>query len=291
MKSFSLENINAFVKSLRPENTLNLVLLFSIGYFFKIGTSTTSYISLDYYLGILILICTYSYAVLDNNIRDVDIDKVNNLKNRITVDAKTVTGITHRLIAKIFVLAPLCLSLFSFHQHFIFALLFIILSYLYNAYLFKRPVLSVLSLSFTYSLPLAYGYYIFHGLTYNFCLILVFILFFFLKVSIVILKDYRDIKGDALYNKRTFLIRCGHIYTSLISFILGSFCISFLFIFTLYVHKSMLLLPLLFIIGARLIYFRFKVLKNDKNILKNISIITYNQNIFDLLFLLCIIFY
>lgn len=267
------------------------MLLFSMGYFFETGTITTSYVSFDYYLGILILICAYSYSVLDNNIRDVDIDKVNNMNNRIPVDAKSVAGSTYKLTPKMFALASLCLSLLAFGRHFAFALLLVILSYIYNAHLCKRPILSVLSLSFTYSLPLVYGYYLTHGLTYNFYLIMVLVLFFLLKVSIVILKDYRDIKGDVLYNKQTFLIRYGHTCTSFVSLMLGIFCIFSLFIFVLYVHDSMLVLPFLFIVGARLIYFRFKVLKNHEYILKNISVVTYNQNIFDLLFLLCIIFY
>ena len=75
-------HIKSFVKTLRPENTLNLILLFSVGYFFRNSNSVYVFSTLQYVSGIIMLICLHSYGIIDNNRRDKDIDISNKLRDR-----------------------------------------------------------------------------------------------------------------------------------------------------------------------------------------------------------------
>ena len=177
----------------------------------------------------------------------------------------------------------------SFAKNLIFILIFFSLTYLYNAHTSKKPILSVVSLSFVYALPLVYGFYLTHN-ALNIEFVTLFILYFLLKISIVILKDYRDVVGDSMYNKQTFLLQFGYKTVAYVSLLLGTSSLLLLGTMLYFFHYNIFLLVVLFIITTRLIYFRLKLFNHNKNNVLHAVIVTYNQNMFDLIFLLCFFF-
>lgn len=287
----AINRLRDLVDIIRPYNTISGVLVFNIGYFIFSPVHT---FSANYFIAAVIIILSFSWATIQNDIADLKIDKINT-PDKALADGRLSLSEVLNFSSLIFIWL-LILSLYNFPYHLFFVISLLGLSWLYNKppFLFsRRPLASPIILALCYStVPLIYGYYLGSGLTSNLNLLELIISWFLIRYSIAILKDYKDLQGDRIHNKRTFCLSFGFKNTAIssaICFTLGSAGFIWLLLAN---HQFVWLyfLPLLFLF--RNLYLRLKLFKSaDDKKLNNIFLkIFFGQNQFDLVFLLCLIF-
>lgn len=202
----SLSKIHSFVELTRPYNATATLLTFSIGYFlfypFKLD--------LNFIIGVIVLLLWHSAATIQNDIQDFEIDKINDpskplQSGRITL--KEAKKLQYGLI-----IGALIFALLNFPIPIIFVLLMLFLAWAYNnppLLLSRKPISSLVILGIAYgAAPLLYGYAL-SGKTFQWHFISAVLLWFILRISISIMKDYKDVKGDKVFNKRTFYLEFG----------------------------------------------------------------------------------
>lgn len=268
---------------------LSGVLIFNIGFFLVGGIHS---IGIDYIIGILVILLGFAYATIQNDIEDLAIDKVNSPSKALASGKLSIEEAS--AFNNIILVGLLALSLYHFPHHLIFVLM-LGLIWLYNKppfFLSRRPIASIVVLALAYStVPLLYGYYLNFGLALNSDLLYLVLLWFLVRISIAILKDYKDARGDKAYNKRTFYLTYGHRYTALVSIICFSVgCVGILFLlFLLRTPHWLFILPALFLI--RNFYLRLQLFRtmNNKKLTDIFHQIFFGQNQFDFAFLLCLL--
>jgi 4-hydroxybenzoate polyprenyltransferase len=285
----AIKKINYFIETIRPYNMVSGVLLFTIGFFFKGG----HVITWNYFIGIITIMFLFAFATIQNDIEDINIDKINAPNKAISsgkLDLKEAS-----IVNTIILVIILLLGLYNFPHNLFFIISALSLTWLYNKppfYLSRKPFSSMFVMAVMYSsLPFWYGYSLYYSFTFTNYLLYLILFWFLIRISVSILKDFKDVEGDKLYNKRTFYLAFGEKYTALVSiitFCLGSTGIMYL-LFTTRGYSWLFILPILFLLKN--LYLRLKLLgKSDTKKLTDLfHSIFFGQNQFDIFYLLCII--
>lgn len=287
MSSFS--KIRSFVELTRPYNATTLLLAFSIGYFFL----SNNRIGNHFLLGNILILLVHSVATIQNDIADFEIDKINvPLKplqnNRITLNEA-------RKLQYILAACAISLSLILLPIHFIFVVSMLLVSWVYNKQPFllsRQPVSSLIILGLAYSLaPMLYGF-ILNGNTIEQPFILTLISWFVLRISISVMKDYRDKKGDKLFHKMTFYIIFGKNITTWLSVIFALFGYLGILLISVYIRKVNLFLLIPTALAIKNIFVRFKLLSinEDNKANKIFHKAFFGQNQFEAIYLIWLIF-
>ncbi len=268
----------------RPYNSLTPFLAFNIGYFF-LGPGTTGW---NYFIGVICVLLVHSFATVQNDIEDLEIDKVN-APNKGLSSGKITLEDANRFKNGLLVPA-LILGLTNFPAHLFFVLAMIFLSWAYNMkplVFSRKPIISIIILAVMYStLPLTYGYSL-TGTGISPFFILMAAAWFLLRFSISMLKDLKDEAGDKLFGKITFSLKFGKAAAIMASIALA--IISYSAIIGLsYFHKPNWLLVAAALIALYEIYLRYKLLRtrNPDDTRISFNKIFFGQNYFDLLYLL-----
>ena len=172
----------------------------------------------------------------------------------------------------------------------------LLIVWIYNSKPFllsRKPFASLIILALSYStIPLLYGYYLNLGLKINNYFIYLIIFWFLIRISVSILKDYKDEVGDKIYSKKTFYLVFGNKRTALVSvlfFCLGSLGIIYM-LFMIRGISFLFILPIIFFFKN--LYLRLQLFKTSevKKLTYIFHKIFFGQNQFDLMLLLCLIF-
>jgi 4-hydroxybenzoate polyprenyltransferase len=153
----SLDKINGLVQLTRPENASGSALTYLIGYFFA-----ASGIKAELFIGLFILLLLHSFATVQNDIEDFEIDRAN--KRTGILQDNSITLNQARLFCKLLVAAAVVLAVFSDQKrlNFIVIVGLSIVAGFYNlnpVRASKRPVTSIAFMGLCYgALPLIYGY-------------------------------------------------------------------------------------------------------------------------------------
>jgi len=264
------------------------VLLFNIGFFLA-----TDKINANYFVGVAVIILAFAYATLQNDVEDIAIDRINAPNSIIASGKLSFEEVSN--FNTVLLLGLLVLSLYNFPRHLIPVLFTIIIIWLYNKpplLLSRKPISSIIILALMYStVPLYYGYYSSGAMVVNHYLFLLILAWFFVRISVSILKDYKDAHGDKIYNKRTFYLTFGGRMTALGSMICGLLgylgILTAIFLITRSFWPFILLTPLmLWTLYLRLTLFSTKDVKILSRTFRRIF---FGQNPLDLIFLLCLI--
>lgn len=202
-----------------------------------IGSLSAGAVSSKTFLAILVLLPWYFHAASSNDYSDRKIDEVNlgEAKNRPLI----ANSISHKTLWALHLFAGFAtLGASLIYGRIVVLLTLAVLLYDY-AYSFKpiritdRGIISQLTLPFAYVLfPLSLGYWsVDTDITYPWLLLAGLYTGF---VARLMLKDFRDVKGDKMFGKCTFLLRHGRLATcymseffALVSLIILSFVINF----------------------------------------------------------------
>jgi len=202
-----------------------------------IGSFYAGSVSINTFLALFVLIAWYLHAASSNDYADRKIDEVNlkEAKNRPLV-TKSVTKKNLWIVHILAGVASLLLSLIFGPMALLLTFVVLLLDY---AYSFKpvritdRGIMGQLMLPIAYVLlPLSLGYWSTDTVNSYPWLLLAGLYTGF--IARLMLKDFRDVKGDKMFGKRTFLLRHGRLATcyvseffGIISLIIMSFVISF----------------------------------------------------------------
>lgn len=200
-----LQRAYAILLLSRPANVVHPLLLVIIG----VIMSGAAYDTAVFYLTLSVLAFVHSAVTIWNDVEDVVVDRRNHVRTILTdgyVSGKAVRWTAYGLLAIAGVIAvflpPLSWGVIA---------LFIILGWMYNAppfQLSRRPIASMVVLAITYGfLPILIG-----ASLGEITLQIILLAFFYgvSRMSLSLLKDYKDVVGDAQSDKRTFLLVYGH---------------------------------------------------------------------------------
>jgi geranylgeranylglycerol-phosphate geranylgeranyltransferase len=278
-----IETTKHFVEILRPYNATTAVMAFLIGYFF-FGTNE---IGFNFYLGISAIILIHSFATLKNDIEDIEIDKINSPEKAL-VSGNLPMGKAGVLAQALFLLSLVVAGL-GFPTITGYVLLMLFVSWLYNSSQFRfsrRPIASIMIMATMYSaIPMSLGRILNGNIDKNFILFL--IIWFLLRVSISITKDFKDAKGDKLFGKETFYLRFGRSKTIWISIILSIISLGYI----LYeVRSTLWIATFLSILSVRTAFLRISMLKiSESEMAIMFRKIFFEQNYFDIILLIWLI--
>lgn len=208
----SISDVQAYVQLTRPQNATSGLLTYSIGYFL-----VASGLGLDYFTSLIILLVLHSLATVQNDIEDFEIDRAN--KRRGALQEQSLSLPSAKLFVQALAFTALIVALLSPNRR-LYIIVFmglLVLAWLYNLNpirVSKRPILSIVFMGLCYgTLPLVFGYLVAGGsLKSTYFLTLAF-LWFLVRFSTSIMKDYKDAKGDKIFNKNTFYLRYGRVTT------------------------------------------------------------------------------
>lgn len=284
----SINKIQSFVELTRPYNATAVLLTFSIGYFFFYPFQIT----FSFIMGAVVLLLLHSAATVQNDIEDFEIDKLNDpLK---PLQSKRITLEEARKLQYGLIFCTIIVALFSLPVHLMFVLLMLSLAWAYNKppfLLSRKPISSLAILGLAYgAIPLLYGH-VLSGkiLELSFALALVF--WFLLRYSISIMKDYKDTKGDKVFNKRTFYLTFGGSTTVWLSLFLSVFSYAGILILSINVRTINWVFLLLIAMGLRNVFLRIKLFSthSDKEANKIFHKAFFGQNQFEAIYLLWLI--
>jgi 4-hydroxybenzoate polyprenyltransferase len=288
-----LDDIKGLVKLTRPENAFGSVVTYFVGYFFA-ATSVRS----SLFVGLLILLLLHSFATVQNDVEDFEIDKSN--KRTGLIQEKSLSLHQAQLFCKLLVLGALTLALFSTQRRLNLAVIagLLLIAGIYNlnpVRASKRPVISIVLMGLCYgALPLIYGYLVGGGKVSVEFIVLA-ILFLVARGSTSILKDYKDAKGDSAHNKRTFYLAYGAKATAAVS-IVGAAVAYVTFIALLFTVSTInapfiISIALVVLLAILSIIQRYKLTKtnDEKKLDKIFHQVFYRQNQFEGALVLCLI--
>ena len=223
------------------------------------------YFSFNHILAIIALFSSYVAATSINDIVDKNVDKINHPN---TKDRPLISGIATEkdmyLIHFLGVIIALFCSLLISLKSFLIILISLFINYLYSVPPFKisyRTYLAPILLSIAYVLiPYILGLEISNSKIERDEIIFILSLLF-LFTGRILLKDFRDRKGDLMYGKITFLLRYGKVTTCLLSFIL--ILASNAFLFLALPNKNLISLILLELFFIAIFVMLYKLFKAD----------------------------
>lgn len=189
----------------RPANVVHPLLLVIVG----VIVSGAAHDTVVFYLTLSVLALVHSAVTIWNDVEDIVVDRRNHVRTILTdgyIGSTTVRWTAYSLLAIAGIIAaflpPLSWGVI---------VLFIILGWTYNApplQLSRRPIASMVVLAITYGfLPILVG-----ASLGEITLQIILLAFFYgvSRMSLSLLKDYKDAVGDAQSDKRTFLLVYGH---------------------------------------------------------------------------------
>lgn len=188
------------------------------------GSFYAGSVSINTFIAIFVLVAWYLHAASSNDYADRRIDEVNlkGNKNRPLV-TKSITKRNLWIVHILAGVASLLLSLIYGPTALLLTFVVLLLDY---AYSFKpiritdRGILSQLMLPIAYVLfPLSLGYWSVDTVNPYPWLLLAGLYTGF--IARLMLKDFRDVKGDKMFGKRTFLLRHGRLATCYVSEFFG----------------------------------------------------------------------
>jgi len=207
--------IQASVKFARLRVT---IMLWAIAF---IGSASSGDITFKTLLSLIILILWYIHATTVNDYADYEIDKIN-------LDASTDRPLLNGKlrIRQLWLLhifggvAVLGLSIQYGRNALLLTLFMLLINYSYSlkpVRLSDRGIIAQLVLAFSYVYyPLALGFWSNEGTDFPWLISFSIFLAFMARM---LLKDFRDVKGDKKHNKLTFLLRHGAKKTVIVSYI------------------------------------------------------------------------
>lgn len=196
----------------RPFNAVQPLLLVVAGAVVS-GTSLESH---ELYLSLVAVLLIHGATTAWNDIEDLVIDKRNHVSTVLTNGFVTVRSV--RRLVEIQVATMLALAVFLPPLTTVMIILLFIFGWQYNARPLcasRRPIASMVVLAVSYGLlPLFIGASL-GRISRE--VVLLGIVWSVSRVSLSLLKDYKDAVGDAKSNKHTFLLVFGHSRVRLIS--------------------------------------------------------------------------
>lgn len=216
MKNFK-HHVQVLRSLLRIPTYLLMLMYLAVSFLFGLyeaeGQGITIGMSLEYVLACVVIAAWYINGTALNDYADVEIDQIN-LKG--DTDRPIVSGQASRSeVLRAAVLSMLVALVLSAALSPLLAAIMIGLLLLNAAYslrplqISRRGGLAPLLLPLGYIvLPFSLGYFIHHDAASNTWLRLL-LAFYLHFIGRIILKDYRDVKGDKAHGKLTFLLRHG----------------------------------------------------------------------------------
>jgi 4-hydroxybenzoate polyprenyltransferase len=200
-----MQRVSAVISLARLPNAAHPALALLLGTL----VSGAAYTTFNFYASLAVLLLVHSAVTIWNDLEDVEIDRRNRIHTALTdstVNAKSMTIIVCCVLAVAIglsgLLSPMAWAI---------TMVFIALGWLYNSRPFqlsRRPIASMVVLAVSYGvLPVLLGAIL--G-TIHYEIIVLAIFCGIGRVSLSLLKDYKDGVGDAQSNKRTFLLVYGH---------------------------------------------------------------------------------
>ncbi|MCE7936959.1 hypothetical protein DYH10_04210 [Candidatus Saccharibacteria bacterium CPR2] len=213
--------INSLVKMTRPQNMRFTVAVYIVsGAVF--GLSTIAII-----LGSLIYFLLYGLATIINNIRDVEVDKLNKTNNPLAKGNVSIQEV--KVLFSIYLLGLIIIQLLLPQpETLIFALTLLFFSLIYSwkvTDIQSRGLIATILLSLMYSGSpvLLAGIYSGYFPLFQACVLGL------LTTAGLLAKDYKDIKGDKLHGKLTPLVRYGEKTVRTIAYTVGIIALIFVF--------------------------------------------------------------
>ncbi len=213
-----------------------------------------------FFLGWVLLLSTYGVAVIQNNISDTKIDKVNKRSDNPLAtgslnanDARRALMVSYVVgIIAAFLIQPLATLWF---------IVCVFLGWLYSGkFAFKnKGYLALLILAICYGIMPWVLSTIASGTTLHLKLVIIMLSSFLYVLGIISLKDFQDAKGDKKHSKMTVLVQKGSIFTQ--RFILFFTCVGYLVLLIFTIWQKYWLLALAIFLMTLL---NAAILNNDK---------------------------
>ena len=211
-------------------------------------------------VGLFSLACWYINATSINDLADFEIDKINLKKelDRPLVNNQTNAGSLVIIAIASAILGSLMLLIISWQSSVLFLLL-ILLNYIYSMPPIRvsyRGLLAPALLPIGYVvLPFILGTIVVAG-SYSASVVLVLLGLYMLFFSRVLLKDFRDVKGDKKFGKLTFLLRHSVKVVTATSAFACTIGVGLLSYFVIkYINMSWVVVAMLFILGVTLAFY------------------------------------
>jgi len=158
----------------------------------------------------LLIVTSYGFVTIYNDLSDYKIDTANRRKDIPLADSRVSRKDLRDLLLGLMIIGCITAALLS-NLALLWLSMYFLLGWLYSgpANFKGRGALALITLGICYGImPLLLGYIIANEtLSAQGCLLLV--ASFLFSAGIVSLKDFKDIKGDSLHNKRTLLVQYG----------------------------------------------------------------------------------
>jgi len=284
----SINKIQSFVELTRPYNASAVFLTFSIGYFFYYPFRVEN----NFIVGAIVLLLLHSVVTVQNDIEDFEIDKINDRSK--PLQSGRITLKEARKLQCGLIIVSLIFSLLNIPIHIIFVLLMLLLAWVYNKpplLLSRKPISSLTILGIAYGVaPLLYGY-VLSGKPFQWQFALALLLWFLLRLSISVMKDYKDSKGDKAFNKHTFYLTFGSNTTAWLSILLSVTAYIGILSLSFYLRAInwLFLIPVATVIRNIFIRIKLPVVKGEKEANKIFHKAFFGQNQFEAIYLLWLI--
>jgi 4-hydroxybenzoate polyprenyltransferase len=200
--------ISPYLDLARPYNATAALLAFSVGYYFYHPVAAWP----NFLVGFVVVALLHSAFTMQNDLYDLDVDIANRRGTPLT-NGLVTQGALRQVIFNT-VLVSLLISWFSSEKWYClaFILTYVCVAWGYNSppwFGSRRPVMSIFLLGLLYALlPLSFGLASSgNHLTNEFLLFGA--LLVGIRMSVSILKDFKDVKGDRQHHKRTFYLVFG----------------------------------------------------------------------------------
>ena len=287
-------SVGALVKLGRPQNALPPITVLLISYFF---INSSEAVSIKVYIASFIVLILSMFATVQNDISDYDVDKQNKRLDGLHGNNPISNKVVKYFLYNLLLVAVLLTAYINMAVFTMIILVGIVVSYLYNHKLFlwsRRPILSVAALCVSgVLLPFASGYALTFSPNITMYYFILAIGLLGQRFSTILLKDYKDYKGDRAYGKKTFLIVYGGKNTKLLSICVGiiSYCILAIAISSKVQldAKEITLFLLILMSMVYLSYLKFKLSTRDYTINRSLFIKINTLDLYMLLGILCLI--
>jgi 4-hydroxybenzoate polyprenyltransferase len=257
-------------KMLRPRTVAMMLMFAAIG-----DAATKTSPDFDYRFGLMALLlgCLFIVATTTNDIADEEIDKINlanDVRRPLAVDSAQTKHLV--ILGLVAFFAAVLLALVIRPWLVIVAVIAAGLSYIYSMPPIKishRGILAPLLLPINYVvLPFTVGASIHQEISTSSKVLLAGLYISF--IGRIILKDFRDVKGDKMFGKRTFIVRYGAANTcrvAAIAWLIGDLIISYVFIRT---EPLLVVLLQPFVVA---IFWTLKRLGNEKALSRQLTLV------------------
>lgn len=198
-------NSRGLARSLRPRTNLLSWVIFS-----TIVVSHSGFTVVPLFAGLIWFICVYGVVVIYNDLSDIEVDKLNNRTDIPLVTGEVKQADLVRLMVSLSVVAVIAGSLLGSGAY-LLMMMYLCLGWLYSgsANLKSKGVFAPIVLGLCYGVtPWLLGASVLGlGVTTEFAWIVV--SSFIFTAGFVLLKDFKDLKGDRKTGKNTLLVLYG----------------------------------------------------------------------------------